>query len=306
MSESVSAGYVERSPLPPLRILTETKANPLHPDRNEDAIFKDENSGAVIMLDGMGGLKNGDRASQAAGAFILEHLKGIPEDTPYQQAGKLMHQTLVEASNYVQKQVPEGGTTATCVKLIRAGKGFEAVIGHVGDSRAYVIRRHGRERLLQIITEDDMAVYQGLLPERRKKLQEKFDRITDKELQGGLLNMVRRRAFLSKQEANLFIKRNQLTQFLGAMPDPSALRPHIYYRSLDPSRGDALLLSSDGLDNLALGEVETIVNSFGIDLLAQKLVEAAYAKSLQFKYKKSGQLTRSRYDDISVAVARAA
>ena len=305
MSESESVSPVESSPLPPVHIFTETKANPLHSDRNEDAIFKDESSRVVIMLDGIGGLENADQASQAAGAFILEHLKDMPEDTPYQQAGKLMHQTLVDASGYVYQQVPEGGTTATAVKLIRAGKGFEAVIGHVGDSRAYVIRRSGREKLLQPVTEDDMGIYEGLAPRRRKKLQEKFDRITDEQLEGGIMHMIRERT-LTKEERMLFRNRSQLTQFLGTLQDPSVLRPHIYYRSLDPSRGDALLLASDGLDNLALGEVETIVNSFGLDLLAQRLVEAAYTRSLQFKYKKSGQLTRSRFDDISVAVARAA
>ena len=75
---------------------------------------------------------------------------------------------------------------------------------------------------------------------------------------------------------------------------------------LDPARGDAILLASDGLDNLTLDQVEGFVNSTGDSLLAQRLVEEAYRASLKFNHKKSGQLIRYRPDDISVAVARAA
>lgn len=175
----------------------------------------------------------------------------------------------------------------------------------MGDSRVYVIRGYGREKLLQLVTEDDMAIYENFSAEKRQRLQEKFDRITDEELQGGLIDKIRGKA-LSNQERGLFGRRNELTQFLGAMKDLTALRPHIYFRSLDPSRKDTLLLASDGLDNLTLDEVEAIVNGTHINVLAQRLVGEAYIKSLQFRYKKSDQLTRSRYDDISVAVATAA
>lgn len=307
MSErsEIPGSPLERRTRPPLQMVIETRANPDHPERNEDAIFVDEQTRVAIILDGVGGLAAGDKASRVAGAFILKCLAGITEDTHPEPVGRILRQTLIEAAQQVRQEVPGGATTATAVKLVKGGnKGFEAVIAHVGDSRAYILRGYG-EGLLKQVTEDDLHIYEGLATKQRRKLQEQFDRITNEQLLGKFQDRIRGRA-LSREEQRLFRRRNQFSQVLGEMSNPARLNPHLYYPHLDPAR-DVLFLTTDGIhDNLTRDEVEAIVRNTGISLIAQKLVSESYRKSLQDIRESSGQLTRSHHDDMSVVLIKAA
>ncbi len=109
--------------------------------RNEDTLLLDEAAGIVIVADGIGGRPAGDFASAEAARSIREHLTSEESTRGW---GERMTEAVALANHNVWQAAlvePERagmGTTVTALSL--QDDSDQWVIGHVGDSRAYLYR----------------------------------------------------------------------------------------------------------------------------------------------------------------------
>ncbi len=108
--------------------------------------------GLYMVADGMGGHQFGEVASNAAIRVIAgqifrkfhSYLFAIPTQQPEDSLQEIMETAIKEAHRVVQKDAPGSGTTVTAALVV----GQQLTIGHVGDSRAYVIHASGRAEQL--------------------------------------------------------------------------------------------------------------------------------------------------------------
>jgi PPM family protein phosphatase len=196
--------------------------------RNEDSFVVAPPLFAVA--DGMGGAQAGEVASKlAAGAVKGGGSGGV--EALIQEANRLVHERSVE-----DPAASGMGTTLTVAEV----HDDVVSIGHVGDSRAYLVRDGSLEQL----TEDHSLV-------------------------GELL----RTGKLSPEEAGSHPQRSVITRALGTDPDVDAdIFPIV------PRAGDLFLLCSDGLsamvdDREILEVVER--NRGDLDRLVKALIKAA-------------------------------
>jgi protein phosphatase len=106
--------------------------------RNEDSMLVDESIGVVAVADGLGGHPCGDLASQTAVASLRESLAGGPEDGV---DGGWLTAALLVAHRAVLAEAgddPDREGMATTVVLAAVDAG-QAIVAHVGDSRAYLL-----------------------------------------------------------------------------------------------------------------------------------------------------------------------
>jgi protein phosphatase len=220
---------------------------------NEDSLFVVQgNSGGLetlpefglyIVADGMGGHRSGEVASSVSVRAVARRLcedavirlfdiDPVEEATPLQD---LMRLALEEANQAVVARVPGGGTTLTAVLHL----GHQMTIGHVGDSRAYVLQQ-GEVRP---ITRDHSLV---------KRLEE--------------LGQLR------PEEAEVHPQRNVLYRAIG---QGANLEVDVF--TLPTPRDAHLLLCSDGLWGVVPDpEIRRIVGSAGDPQHAcEELVQAA-------------------------------
>jgi serine/threonine protein phosphatase PrpC len=200
---------------------------------NEDAYVVQPPVFAVA--DGMGGAQAGEIASRLA-AESLRHEpgdgSGVERVTAMIQAA---NRRVYDSAN--EKSDLSGMGTTITVALVEDGL---VSIGHVGDSRAYLIRDGALEQL----TEDHSLVA---------------------ELQ--------RSGKLSAQEAEHHPQRSVITRALGTDPDVD-----VDTYTVEPRTGDLFLLCSDGLttmvgDETILGVVE--LHRDNLDVAARELIARA-------------------------------
>jgi protein phosphatase len=146
--------------------------------RNEDSLALDPGLGMAIVADGMGGHPGGDVASRTACGYAAERLRALlsaplPESTT-PPLGRAMSEAVLGAHEAVRaRSAQEPGLTGmgtTLTALVADVTTGDWVIGHVGDSRAYLLR-HGSFRQL---TRDDTWVQERvdaeqLTPERARR-----------------------------------------------------------------------------------------------------------------------------------------
>jgi protein phosphatase len=110
--------------------------------------------GSYIVADGMERHEYGEVASNAAlrvvaGQIIRKfhsYLFALPTQQPDESLQEIMASAIETAHRAVQQQAPGSGTTLTAAFVL----GQQVTIGHVGDSRAYMMRPPGRfEQLTQ-------------------------------------------------------------------------------------------------------------------------------------------------------------
>ncbi len=203
--------------------------------------------GLFVVADGMGGHALGERASGIAARTVARTtLDGIlpsiladptlGTDRPSLQ--EVMENAMDAANRAVAVGVPDGGgTTLTCALII----GQQAVLSHVGDSRAYIITDDAFEQL----TRDHSLV---------QRLQELGQ--------------------LSAAEAAIHPQRNVLYRAIG---QGEGLEVDVDSRRLPP--GAIILLCSDGLWGLVPDErILTIVRqNSSLQAGCEALVAAANA-----------------------------
>jgi serine/threonine protein phosphatase PrpC len=201
--------------------------------RNEDAYVCEPPLFAIA--DGMGGAQAGEVASRLAAAALKES----GADT----GGEHRIYDLIQEANrrvYARSSTDPNtsgmGTTIT-VALVENGN---VAFGHVGDSRAYLIR-DGR---MEQVTEDH-----------------------------SLVNELMKSGKLSREEAETHPQRSVITRALGTDPDVDADT-----FTIEAQSGDVFLLCSDGLTDM-VGEREILelveLNRQDIDAALKSLVKAA-------------------------------
>jgi len=137
-------------------------------NHNEDSLFyltgtsdgqeRLPDFGLFVVADGMGGHRAGEVASSISVRTVAHRLLSDTvlqlfdlepkEDSPSLQ--EQVRAALEEANATVVDRVPGGGTTLTAAVWL----GQQITLGHVGDSRAYVINQDG----LRVITRDHSLV----------------------------------------------------------------------------------------------------------------------------------------------------
>jgi serine/threonine protein phosphatase PrpC len=119
--------------------------------RNEDALLVEESAGVVAVADGLGGHPSGDVASRAA-VVSLQQTSSSTRPAG-EQLGQWVTDALLTAHQAVLDEAgddPERAGMATTAVLAVVGD-TELWIGHVGDSRGYLLSAGGE---LQALTRD--------------------------------------------------------------------------------------------------------------------------------------------------------
>jgi PPM family protein phosphatase len=178
---------------------------------NEDALFV--RSPIFVVADGMGGAQAGEVASKAAADSFD---RDLPEGPP----GQFLRETIEEANRRINELAradpSRAGMGTTITAAIVDAQAEEVGVGHVGDSRAYRLRRGKLERL----TRDH-----SLVEEMRRKGQ-----ITD-------------------AQAEDHPQRSIITRALGPEPDVE-----VDLQTVPAAPGDVFLLCSDGLTTMVSEE----------------------------------------------------
>ena len=164
------------------------------------------------VADGMGGAQAGEVASQLA-ASALE-----AGDSDAQEGTKRIDELIQEANRRIFDRASTDpsasgmGTTMT-VALV---EGMTVAIGHVGDSRAYLVRGEQMEQL----TEDH-----------------------------SLVNELVKSGKLSEEEAQVHPQRSVITRAVGTDPDVD-----VDGFTIEAEEGDVFLICSDGLTDMVEDE----------------------------------------------------
>jgi serine/threonine protein phosphatase PrpC len=174
---------------------------------NEDSVFV--RAPVFVIADGMGGAQAGEVASKTS---VESFGRGLPEGPPE----RALKQTIEDANRMIHKLARQDsnlagmGTTTTAAILDEEAE--EVAIGHVGDSRAYRLRRGKLERL----TRDH-----SLVEEMKRKGQ------------------------LTEAQAEDHPQRSIITRALG--PEPEV---EVDLQTVPAQAGDIFLICSDGLTTM--------------------------------------------------------
>jgi len=211
-------------------------------DRNEDRYFLDAERGVFLVADGVGGQAAGELAAQIAVEAIRESL--ATADAP---AGVRVRAAITEANNRIYQRAEDHADLAgmACVLTLALVEDGRVTIGHVGDSRLYLI-------------------WNGAI----RKLTSDHSPVGEDEDSGEL----------TEEEAMLHPRRNEVFRDVGSRLREPGDREFIEIRECRFRPDAALLLCSDGLtDQLTTAQVRDIVERYDGDAArtAASLVEAA-------------------------------
>jgi len=193
-------------------------------DNNEDAFLVDQELGLYIVCDGMGGHNAGEVASKMACEVLRREVASSHKVRDrYKQSGKpsdikavvkaveaAISTACKEIYKRASKNPEQSGMGTTCSMVLLTGHG-KAILGHVGDSRLFVLRGGTVHQL----SEDHTFV-----------------------------NELVKRGALTRAQAKDHPQGNVLSRALGVQPSVS-----IDTMIFDIDAADTYLLCSDGLYN---------------------------------------------------------
>ena len=200
-----------------------------------------ESAALALVADGMGGHAAGEVASRIAADTILQMYQVEDASPP----PKRLERCLAAANRAIWRRgladptCAGMGTTCTVLAIDRDA----AFLGHIGDSRAYLLRGG---RLTQL--SDDHSVVGELV----------------------------RTGAITAAEARRRPDRNLILRALGA--DPEA-QPQIWSDGLPVRAGDAFILCSDGLSDMVDdAAIAGLVRNRAPEVACRALVDAALAR----------------------------
>lgn len=202
---------------------------------NDDSIVVDSTRGFFMVADGVGGARAGHVASKMVTEIVhrrmvkvLEQLdsENAPEATCCQRAMVCLQHAIIESGEAIFQrgsvEEPCRGMSTTALALQITGS--FAVVGHVGDSRLYLIR----SGTIYQLTEDHT-----------------------------LVQILLSRGALTPEEALVFPNRDVIDRVVGRKPTVE-----VDSLCLDVVEGDSFVLCSDGLsDRVSDAEIKQFVAS---------------------------------------------
>ncbi len=184
-------------------------------EQNEDSFGTDSPAGLFIVADGMGGHAAGEVASSLAVRCTAEGMALLPPGAEQAEAVATLEAAISDANKVIliegQAHPEMSGMGTTTTALMLSADGWW-VVGHVGDSRGYLVR----DRAVRIITEDHTYV-QELVKQGR----------------------------ISAEDARTHPRSSLLTRALGT----TARVPVDMYEG-ELESGDRFVLTSDGLTTM--------------------------------------------------------
>lgn len=210
---------------------------------NEDNMFNTvtQNGLVSVVCDGMGGHVGGATASKIAVSTIIDNLNNVYYDDPRIAIGESIDKANKAIIQKTMEQPELAGMGSTCVLLlVRSGKVY---IGHVGDSRIYLVRS---KRIIQL-TKDHSYV-----------------------------QMLVDHGEITKEQAEHHPRKNEITNALGI---PNMSPATVAEDAIIPEAGDCFILCSDGLSGMVSDDKICKIISRQSEMNAQervdKLVELA-------------------------------
>ena len=232
----------------PLRSQRPIAAAGSHPGRereiNEDRVLAETDRGIYAVVDGVGGESAGEIAAQIAVDVLRARLSRRTTE-----ADRLVREAIALANKEIWKKAQDQPELAgmACVLTVAVLDGTQATIGHVGDSRLYLL---GRGEIRKV-TRDHSPV--GMREDAGE---------------------------LSEAEAMSHPRRNEIFRDVGSAPhepDEDGFID-IYHLPFDPE--SALLICSDGLSDLVpSATIREVVESRAgdPDTAVRELIDAANA-----------------------------
>lgn len=207
-------------------------------NNNEDRVYADEAAGIFLVVDGMGGRAAGEMAAQTAADVISHYL--IESECDVGAA-------ITAANNEIYRlaQQRDEWHGMACVLTLAVAREDRITIGHVGDSRLYLI-------------------WNGTI----RKLTSDHSLVGELEDEGRL----------TEAEAMSHPQRNEVFRDVGSRPREATDDEFIEIKSFPFRPGAAVLLCTDGLsDMLTSAEINAIVQRYSGDPegVARELVNAA-------------------------------
>lgn len=204
-----------------------------HREVNEDSLGY--NGDLFVIADGMGGHKAGEVAS----ALVIDYLLAMKTEAG--EFTSLLPRALSEANQIILDHAaknPDCAGMGTTVVVMKVEEG-KALIGHVGDSRAYL----WKQRKLTQLTRDHSVI--------------------EELIQGG---------GITEDEARNHPHRNLLTRALGT---PGEVESDLLEVKVE--KGERILLCTDGLT--AMLDDQVIEEIMGLDLSPQTLANILVEKA---------------------------
>ena len=213
-------------------------------EHNEDRYLVDRARGVFLVVDGVGGHAAGEIAAQTAVESIRESFAAAAASVPAEERVRV---AIAAANNRIFEIARDDATRRgmACVLTLAVIEDGQVTIGHVGDSRLYLI-------------------WNGAI----RKLTSDHSPVGQDEDAGEL----------TEREAMQHPRRNEVFRDVGTARRAPADEGFIEIRKCRFHRDAAILLCSDGLtDHLSAARVREVIERYDGDAarVASELVEAA-------------------------------
>ena len=209
---------------------------------NEDRVYADDTRGIYVVADGLGGHAAGEKAAQMAVDILARELNPEPGHIEEQVRRAI---TIANNEIFTRGQSQEDWAGMACVLTLAVVGDDLATVGHVGDSRLYLI-------------------WNGTV----RKVTSDHSPVGEQEDLGAL----------TEAEAMAHPRRNEIFRDVGSCLREIDEPEFIEVKSFPFHPAAALLLCSDGLsDALTSSQINAIVEQYDGDpgRIADLLVEAA-------------------------------
>ena len=216
-------------------------------ERNEDRYWMDPSRGAFLVVDGVGGQAAGERAAEIAVAAIRQAIEVDRPRAAMVCPTARVRQAIAAANNRIYAEARQDPQLAgmACVLTLALVEGAQVTVGHVGDSRLYLIG----PGTIRKVTSDHSPV--GEIEDAGE---------------------------IGEEEAMAHPRRHEVFRDVGSCPRSADEEDFIEVLHCELADDGGLLLCSDGLsDHLTSRRIREIAERYAGDAAqtARHLVDAA-------------------------------